>query len=235
MPKLRTTNPKTEFVHSERARNAVLARVDALNARGDVRDVSNVVYALRDKARVSARYVCWSEKIPKEGDCLPKSAISGVKKDFSGETSFSCVLFRHDWVATQTGPGSGFLLAFPGSEDDFLREIEQAWMEEDTERELAPLLREEFKHEVHQFLASRALYSVRGGKYRAREGMVNFAHGYILAWEKFGGEKFHPRPYVISPRYGKGSHGVAYVLTIPPSKLLEEAQNEFACQIVMKS
>ncbi len=229
MPK--PMKPKIEFVHSERARNAVLARVDALRARGDARDVSNIVYALRDKARVSARYVCWSEKTPKEGDCLPKSVVSGVKKDFSGETSFSCVLFRH----APDGPGGGFLLAFPGSEDGFLREIEQAWMEEDTERELAPLLREEFKQEVHQFLASRALYSVRGGRYRAREEMINFARGYILAWEKFGGEKVHPRPYVLAPRYGKGSHGVAYVLTVPPSKLLEEAQNEFACQIVMKS
>jgi hypothetical protein len=157
-----------------------------------------------------------------------------VKKDFPGETGFSCVLFRHVWAA-QAEPSSGFLLAFPGSEDDLLLEIEQTWMEEDMEQELAPLLREEFKHEVHQFLASRALYSIRGGMHQAREKMIEFAHGYTLAWNKFGGEKVHPRPYVISPRYGKGSQGVAYMLTIPPKQLLEEAQDEFAYQIVMES
>jgi hypothetical protein len=234
MPKPRTKKPKIEFIHSERARDAVFARVDALNAlplrdgRGQALtvNVDGVVYSLRDKARVSARYVYWSEKEPK-GDTLPKSVVNGVKKDFPGEASFSCVLFR-------AGSG-GSLLAYPGSEDDFVREIEQAWMEEDTERELAPLLREEFKQEVHQFLSSRAMYAARGGKYQVREEMVNFARGYILAWEKFGGEKVHPRPYVLTPKYGAGSHGVAYVLTIPPKQLLQEAQDAFACQIVMKS
>jgi hypothetical protein len=127
----------------------------------------------------------------------------------------------------------GNIYAFPGSEDEALAQLNRALDEAEVERKLAPLLKEEFKNKVHEFLASRAIFAKKGGRYKAKQYMQHWADGYIAAWEKFDGAKAHQRPYILTPQYGNGNSGVAYLLAIPPSQLLKEAEEAFAVHLVM--
>lgn len=132
------------------------------------------------------------------------------------------------WIAIKSA-----VYAFPGSEDDALAALQRALDELDVEEKLAPLLKEEFKDQVHKFLASRAIFAKRGGRYKAKQYMQHWADGYMAAWEKFDGARVHQRPYVLTPKYGNGCSGVAYLLAIPPDQLLKEAEEAFSVHLVM--
>lgn len=152
---------------------------------------------------------------------VPKGLVAKCRKLFEGELEFTYV--RVDRV----------FYVMTGAEADILSAFAQAWLEQDVEEKLEPLFRAELKDKAHKFLAERAIYSRRGGKYRARDDVRGFATGYIAAWERFDQGRTHPRPYVLAPSYGKGVSAVAYLLSDPPEKILEDAENEFAVHIVM--
>lgn len=154
---------------------------------------------------------------------VPKNLVAKCRKVFEGETELTYV---------QVGR---LFYVMSGAEADILSAFAQAWLEQDVEEKLEPLFRAELKSKVHKFLAERAIYSRRGGKYRARDDVRGFAKGYLAAWEKFDQGRTHPRPYVLAPCYGKGVSAVAYLLSDPPEKILEDAENEFAVHIVMGS
>jgi len=166
-------------------------------------------------------YVGWDKT--DEND-IPRSLVDKCRKQYEDELEWLYVTLDKK-----------FFCAFPGAEADILSAFAQAWLEYDVERKLEPLFQAEFKSKVHKFLAERAIYSRRGGKYRARDDVRGFAKGYLAAWEKFDQGRTHPRPYVLAPCYGKGASAVAYLLSDPPEKILEDAENEFAVHIVMGS
>lgn len=166
-------------------------------------------------------YVGWDKT--DEND-IPRSLVDKCRKQYEDELEWLYVTLDKK-----------FFYAFPGALEAVRSQLEQAWLEYDVERKLEPLFRAELKDKAHKFLAKRAIYSRRGGKYRARDDVRGFATGYIAAWERFDQGRTHPRPYVLAPSYGKGASAVAYLLSDPPEKILEDAENEFAVHIVMGS
>lgn len=228
---------KLRFSRSEAAEHLLRERVEELNARKDVNKWGNhMVYDIMEVAAETSRrmssalqYVSWTEETQKEGLCLPKAVLAEAKKEFPGEEEFTYL------YASNVKGGADCVLFAPSSEEAFLADLQRTWMEQDVEKRLAPLFAEEHKQKAHMFLAKKALCAKRGGRHRVREEILAYAQGYLKAWEKFGGEKAHPRPYVIVSPYGKGRFGVAYLLCVSPEQLIEDFENEFAVVLVMKA
>lgn len=221
---------KMKFTRSPAAEALMCERVETMNARNGVDKYGHPVrWTPMDTAARMVERMDASLQWAEYSDGIPKAVVSRAKKDFGGEMEFTYLL------ADNGGRDNGYFLFAPLDEEAFLDALRQAWQETDTEERLAPLLAEEHKQKAHKFLTEKAIFSKRGGKHRVREEMLAYAQGYLRAWEKFGGEKVHPRPYVLVPPYGRGSFGVAYLLCMPPEQLIEEFENEFAVVLVMKA
>ena len=157
----------------------------------------------------------------------PDKLLQSCKAEFPESQEF--VVF---FARTQNNAFS-CIVAYPGKEEELLAEMRQIWGGMDAEKRLAPLLEKSLKEEVHAFLASRSIYSLRGKKTTVRDRMLDYCKGYTHALKMQG--RPVPMPYVLFSNYGFGHLGVAYMMSTPPGKLLEEVENEFAAYIVMES